>query len=130
MADRRKVRWIVAAFAAVTVAAGVIAFILTRGHPDLVQIELRAKPVATIRYHGANLGTTPTKLRIPRSKTAVSLEATFTLHKVNAMTGQKKTEVYKQTLAVVPDTAQTIDFDIANATKISVDGRAPAAATP
>jgi hypothetical protein len=117
MVGRRKVRWIVALAAALAVAAGVVAYVLTRGQTQMVELELRAKPVATIRMEGKHLGSTPKKIRLPKSAKPLAFEATFVVHKVNAMTGQKKNVIYKQTLTVTPDAPQSVDFDLDHATK-------------
>jgi hypothetical protein len=119
MADRRKLRLIVATAALFVVGGAVaIALYVSRGNRlDLVKVELRAKPVATIRFKGKQLGNTPIVIQVPRSSRALSIEATFTVHKLNGMTGTSKAEHWKQTLAIVPDAPQAVDFDIKAATK-------------
>lgn len=119
MADRRKVKLIVAIAALIVVGAAVVIAVYPFGgnRADLVKIELRAKPVATIRFKGRQLGTTPLVVSVPRSKRELSIEATFTLHKLNGMTGTSKAELWKQTLAIVPDDHQAVDFDVKAATK-------------
>jgi len=121
MADRRKVRLIVATAALIVVGGAVAVGVLaTRGsRPDLVKLELRAKPVATIRFRGKQLGNTPIVVQVPRSTSALSIEATFTVHRMNGMTGTTKAEHWKQTLSVVPDAPQSVDFDLKAATKQS-----------
>jgi hypothetical protein len=118
MADRRKTRLIVA-FVIVSVVGLTLALVLGPRTPerDLVKLELRAKPVATIRFKGRSLGRTPIVVHVARSRTPVTIEATFTEHKLNAMTGQTKAEVYKQIQTVVPDDHLSVDFDIKAATK-------------
>lgn len=119
MADRRKTRLIVAIAALIVVGGAVALGVLgTHGsHADLVKLELRAKPVATIRFKGKQLGTTPIVIQVPRSSRALSVEATFTVHKLNGMTGTSKAESWKQIREIVPDAPQAVDFDIKAATK-------------
>ena len=90
---------------------------------DLVKLELRARPVATIRFKGRNLGRTPLVIQVARSTQPLPIEATFTEQKLNALTGQKKVEIYKQTLTVTPDDHQSVDFDIKAAAKQPDTGR-------
>lgn len=120
MADRRKVRLIVAIAALIVVGAAIA--IGLRGardsRSDLVKLELRAKPVARIRFKGKQLGSTPIVIQVPRSSQPLSIEATFTLHKMNGMTGTSKAELWQQTLTVVPDAPQSVDFDVKAATKL------------
>jgi hypothetical protein len=119
MADRRKVKLIVAIAALIVVGAAVVIAVYPFGgkRADLVKIELRAKPVATIRFKSKQLGRTPIVIQVPRSKQPLSVEASFTLHKLNGMTGSSKAELWKQTLAIVPDDHQSVDFDVNAATK-------------
>jgi hypothetical protein len=119
MADRRKVKLIVAIAAVVVVGVSVaVALSTSRGRSaDLVKIELRAKPIATIRFRGTQLGHTPLVLQIPRGTHELPIEATFQVHKVNGMTGAPKTEIWKQTKVIVPDDHQSVDFDVKAATK-------------
>jgi hypothetical protein len=119
MADRRKVKLIVAIAALIVVGAVVVgAIYASRGtHADLVKLELRAKPVATIRFKGRQLGRTPLVIQVPRSKQELSIEATFTLPKLNGMSGASKSEIRTQTKTIVPDDHQSVDFDVKAATK-------------
>ncbi len=125
MTGRRKSRLIVAGVGVLLAGVATVALVLGLRTPsrDLVKLELRAKPVATIRFKGKNLGRTPLVLQVTRSKLPLPIEATFTEHKVNALTGQKRTDVYKQTLTVTPDDHQAVDFDIKAATKQPDSGR-------
>ena len=119
MSDRRKVRLIVAIVTVLLLAAATVALVLGLRTPsrDLVKLELRAKPVATIRFKGRNLGRTPLVVQVARSRQPLPIEATFTEHKLNAMTGRTTEVIYKQTLTVTPDDHQSVDFDIKAATK-------------
>jgi hypothetical protein len=125
MTGRRKTRLIVTIVGLLLLAAAAVALVLGLRTPtrDLVKLELRAKPVASIRFKGRNLGNTPLVIQVPRSKQPLPIEATFTEHKLNAMTGQKKVETFKQTLTVTPDDHQSVDFDIKAATKQPDPGR-------
>jgi hypothetical protein len=119
MADPRKVKLIVAIAAVVVVVGAIIIGIYgaSGSRAELVKLELRAKPVATIRFKGKHLGRTPIVVQVPRSTNALSIEATFTVHKLNGMNGAPKDEVWTQTLVVVPDAPQSVDFDVKAATK-------------
>jgi hypothetical protein len=120
MADRRKVKLIVAIAAVVIVVAAVVvgALYASRGsREDLVKLELRAKPVATIRFKGKQLGRTPIVIQVPRSTSGLPVEATFKVHKLNGMNGAPKDEIWTQTVVVVPSEPQSVDFDLKAATK-------------
>jgi hypothetical protein len=120
MADRRKVKLIVAIAAVVVVVAAVVVGALYASggrRADLVKLELRAKPVATIRFKGKQLGRTPIVIQVPRGRNALSIEATFTVHKLNGMNGAPKDEVWTETKVVVPSEPQSVDFDLKAATK-------------
>jgi hypothetical protein len=125
MSDRRKVRLIVAIVGVLLAGAATVALVLGLRTPsrDLVKLELRAKPVASIRFKGRKLGNTPLVIQVQRSKQPLPIEATFTEHKLNAMTGRTTEVVYKQTLTVTPDDHQSVDFDIKAATKQPDSGR-------
>jgi hypothetical protein len=119
MADRRKVKLIVAIAAVILVGAAVLVAVTLSGgnRTDLVKIEVRAKPVATVRFKDKQLGRTPLVIQIPRGTRELPIEATFTVHKLNGMNGAAKEEVWKQTKTIVPDAPQSVDFDIKAATK-------------
>jgi hypothetical protein len=119
MAGQRKVKLIVAIASLFVVVGAVVIVLSTSGgkRADLVKLELRAKPVATIRFKGKQLGRTPLVVQVPRSTQELPIEATFTLHKLNGMTGASKAEIWKQTKVIVPDDHQSVDFDVKAATK-------------
>lgn len=123
MTDRRKVILIVAVGGLLLAGAATAALVLGTPPRDLVKLELRARPVATIRFKGRSLGRTPLVIQVARSTRPLPIEATFTEHKLNALTGQKKVEIYKQTLTVTPDDHQSVDFDIKAAAKQPDTGR-------
>lgn len=123
MTDRRKVILIVAVGGLLLAGAATAALVLGTPPRDLVKLELRARPVATIRFKGRNLGRTPLVIQVARSTQPLPIEATFTEQKLNALTGQKKVEIYKQTLTVTPDDHQSVDFDIKAAAKQPDTGR-------
>lgn len=77
---------------------------------DLVKLEIRAKPVATIRFRGRELGRTPLVIQVPRSTEPVELEATFTIHELDPTTGARRIRRESQTKTVVPDAEQSVDF--------------------
>ena len=96
MTDRRKVRLIVAIVGVLLAGAATVALVLGLRTPtrDLVKLELRAKPVASIRFKGRKLGNTPLVIQVQRSKQPLPIEATFTEHKLNAMTGRTTEVIY------------------------------------
>jgi hypothetical protein len=63
---------------------------------NTVEIEVRAKPRATISFDGHNAGTTPLVLHVPRSTSAIEITAVLIGH--------------TRTKTVTPDHDQTIDF--------------------
>jgi hypothetical protein len=104
-------RMIAGVVAAVLLIGGVVAavmVIMSRGqpsrphHPDetptseMVVIEIHAKPVATIRVGGNRAGTTPLTLHLPKSATAIIVEATV-----------RGRQLSRQ---VIPDRDQLVDF--------------------
>jgi hypothetical protein len=125
MADRRKVKLIVAIAVVIVVGTIIAVGVLASGgkRAELVKLELRAKPVATIRFKGKQLGHTPIVVQVPRSKEPLSIEATFTVHKLNATNGAPNDEIWKETKAVIPDAPQSVDFDIKAAAKQPDPGR-------
>jgi hypothetical protein len=119
MADPRKVKLIVAIAAVVVVVGAIIIGIYgaSGSRAELVKLELRAKPVATIRFKGKQLGRTPIVIQVPRSTSGLPVEATFKVHKLNGMNGAPKDEIWTQTVVVVPSEPQSVDFDLKAATK-------------
>lgn len=87
----------------------------TEAERGLVKVEVRATPVATIKFRGRDLGRTPITLHIPRSTEPVAVEATFTEHKMNLATRQSITQKKKVTKTFVPDDDQSVDFDVSEA---------------
>jgi hypothetical protein len=76
----------------------------------LVKIEVRAKPVATIRFRNSKLGSTPLVINVPRGTEPLAIEATFTLHELDPITGARRVRHEVRTKTVVPDVEQAVDF--------------------
>lgn len=122
MAGRPKLKLIVAIAAVLLVAAGVaIAIYGTRRTArDLVKVEIRGKPVATIRFKGRTLGRTPLTIQLPRGTTPLDVEATFTKHGLD-LRGRARSERYRQVKPLIPDAEQSLDFAIEDATRVPDD---------
>lgn len=122
MAGRPKLRLIVAIAVVLVVAAGIAIAIYgtRRTDRDLVKVEIRAKPVATIRFKGRSLGRTPLTIQVPRSTTAIDVEATFTKHGLDAR-GRARSDRYRQVKPLIPDAEQSLDFAIDGATRVPDD---------
>jgi hypothetical protein len=116
MASRRKVSIVVAL--ALVVTAGItlaISMAFRSGPTDRVKVEIRARPLATIRLDGKNLGHTPLTAHLPRGSQELIIEATFRSTMVNPVLKKKRTEIRTLSKRFVADDHQSIDFDIKDA---------------
>lgn len=81
----------------------------TSTKPGHVKLEFRAMPPSTITLDGVKIGKTPVTVTVPIKTTPVKAVARGKVTRYYRREG-KKVIVVEQTLEVVPDHDQTIDF--------------------
>jgi hypothetical protein len=127
--QKRRLHVLVPIAVVVVVAAVALVLVLagggdSRSAQQQVKVELRATPVATIRFKGRDLGRTPLTLTLPRGSEPLDVEATFTSKKVHVQTGHAIVETRVLVKSFVPDADQAVDFDSKDARPVT-RGAAP-----